>query len=92
MKNNNDSIKQENRKALPKFILISIAALIGGGILGLVLVFLGLEDFGGKLAAAGVFFSINVAPWLLMALLAVELAVCLPIYFGAKKRLAGWDG
>ena len=59
---------------------------IGGGLLGLVLVFLGLEDFGGTLAAAGVFFSINMAPWLLMVLLAAELAVCLPIYFGAKRQ------
>lgn len=92
MKNNNDAIKQENRKALPKFILISIAALIGGGILGLVLVFLGLENLGGTLAAAGVFFSINMAPWLLMVLLAAELAFCLPVYLGAKKQLAGWDG
>lgn len=92
MKNNNDPIKQENRKAIPKFILMSVLGLIGGGILGLALVFLGLENFGDTLVAAGVSFTINVAPWLLIALPIVELAVCLPIYFGAKKRLAAWDG
>ena len=92
MKNSNDSIRQENKKAIPKFILISVLALIGGGILGVALVFLNLGNFGEALAAAGVSFTINAAPWLLVALPVVELAACLPIYFGAKKQLAVWDG
>ena len=92
MKNNNDAIRQENKKAFPKFILISVLAMVGGGILGLALAFLNIENFGGALSAAGRAFSIHGAPWLLVALPVVELALCLPIYSGAKKQLAAWDG
>ena len=92
MKNNNDSIKQENKKAIPKFVLISVLAMVGGGILGLALAFLNIENFGDALTAAGMFFTVDMTPWLLVALPVVELALCLPIYFGAKKQLAAWDG
>ena len=92
MKDNNDAVRQENRKALPKFALIMAAALIVGGILGFALVFLNIENFADTLAAAGQFFTTKVAGWLLIALPFVELAACLPIYFGAKRQLAGWDG
>ena len=92
MKNNNDAIKQENKKAAPKFILMSVIGMVGGGILGFAMAFLEIENFADVLTAAGVFFTINVAPWLLIAMPVAELIVCLPIYFGAKKRLAAWDG
>ena len=92
MKNNNDPIKRENKKALPKFILMSVIGVIGGGSLGFALAFLEIENLADVLAAAGRFFSINAAPWLLIALPVVELALCLPIYFSAKKQLTGWDG
>lgn len=92
MKSNNDPIKQENKKAIPKFILMSVVGMVGGGILGFALAFLEIENLTDALTAAGVFFTINVAPWLLIAMPVVELIVCLPIYFGAKKQLAAWDG
>lgn len=92
MNNNNDSVKQENKRAMPKFILIMAASLVVGGLLGVALVALDIERFAGALAAAGQFFTTKIAGWLLIALPFVELAVCLPIYFGAKKRLSGWDG
>ena len=92
MKNNNDAVRQENKKALPKFILVVVCSLIFGGILGFALVKLGLEDFGDALAGLALFFTNPVAAWLLIALPVVELALCLPVYFGAKKQLAAWDG
>lgn len=92
MKNNNDAIKQENRKAMPRFILIVVLSLVFGGVLGFALVSLNLENFEDTLAAAGLFFTNHVAPWLIIALPVVELAICLPIYFSAKKQLAAWDG
>ena len=93
MKHNDDAIKQENKKAIPKFILMSVLGLVGGGILGFALAFfMDGSNFVESLTAAGASFTINVAPWLLIALPAVELIVCLPIYFGAKKQLAAWDG
>lgn len=92
MKNNNDAARQENKKALPKFILIVVLSLVLGIGLGLALVKLNLEDFQGALAAAGLFFTNHVAGWLLIALPVVEFAVCLPIYFSAKRQLSAWDG
>lgn len=92
MKNNDDAIKQENKKAMPKFILIVILSLALGGALGVALVFLNLENFGDALNAAALFFTNHVAPWLIIALPVAQLAVCLPIYFSAKKQLAAWDG
>ena len=92
MKNNNDAARQENKKALPKFILIVVLSLALGGVLGFALVTLNLQDFQGVLGGAGLFFTNHVAPWLLIALPVVELAVCLPIYFSGKKQLAAWDG
>lgn len=92
MKNNNDPIKQENKKALPRFILIVALSLVLGGVLGIALVNLGLEEFDAALVAAGLFFTNRVAPWLIIALPVAELAVCLPIYFNAKGQLSAWDG
>lgn len=92
MKHSNDPIKQENKRALPKFILIVAASLALGGALGFALVKLNLESFGDALDAAALFFTNRVSPWLIIALPAAEFAVCLPIYFSAKKQLAGWDG
>ena len=92
MKNNNDTVRQENKKALPKFILIAILSLVFGGVLGYALVSLNLEGFDAALAAAGLSFTNYVAPWLIIALPVVEFAVCLPIYFSAKKQIAAWDG
>lgn len=92
MKDNNDAVKRENKKALPKFALIVVLSLAGGVALGLVLTILGLENLGDGLEAAGRFFSRYLAAPLLVAVPILELAVCLPIYFGAKKKLAAWDG
>ena len=92
MKNNNNTALQENKKALPKFILTVVLSLALGGVLGFSLVFLNLEGFEDVLAAAGLFFTNRVAAWLIIALPVIGFAVCLPIYFSAKKQLAAWDG
>ena len=92
MKNNDSAARQENKKALPKFALLVVLSLAGGVALGLVLTILGLENLGDGLEAAGRFFSRYLAAPLLVAVPILELAVCLPIYFGAKKKLAAWDG
>lgn len=92
MKNNDSAARQENKKALPKFALLVVLSLAGGVALGLVLTILGLENLGNGLEAAGRFFSRYLAAPLLVAVPILELAVCLPIYFGAKKKLAAWDG
>ena len=92
MKNNNEAAKQEDKKALPKFIAIVVCSLIVGGVLGVLMVQLSLEDFQEVLDGAGLYFTNYAAPWLIIALPAVEFAICLPLYFSAKQRLAAWDG
>lgn len=92
MRQNNDPIKQENRKALPKFIFMGVGGIILGAIIGVILVWLDFENFADVLTTAGVFFTVKVSPWLMFALPVVELAACLPIYFGAKRNLTDWDG
>lgn len=92
MKNSNDAIKQENKKAFPEFIFMSVAGLILGVILGAALIWLDFERLGDVLTAAGQFFTARVSPWLLFALPVVELTAFLPVYFRAKKQFADWDG
>lgn len=92
MKHNNDPIKQENKKAFPKFILFFALSLVVGLVLGFTVSFLEFEDFGELLAASWRFFTARLAGWLLCTCPVVELAVGLPLYFSAKKQMAGWDG
>ena len=92
MRNSNNAARRENKKALPKFILIVVCSLILGGALGLLMVKLSLEDFDSTLDAAARFFTVRAAGWLIIALPVVELAACLPLYVSAKKQLALWDG
>ena len=92
MKNGNDPIKQENKKAMPKFILIFAVCLAIGLVLGFVTAWLDFESFGDALSAFGTFYASRLAGWLLCACLAAEFATGLPLYFSAKKRLAAWDG
>ena len=92
MKNSNDSIKQENKKAMPRFILIFVVCLVAGLALGFVTAWLDFKSFGDALSAFGLFYASRLAGWLLCACLIVEFAAGLPLYFSAKKRLAAWDG
>ena len=92
MKNSNDPVKQENKKAMPKFILIFAVCLVGGLVLGFVTAWLDFESFGDALSAFGTFYATRLAGWLLCVCLAAEFAAGLPLYFSAKKQLAAWDG
>ena len=53
MKNNDNAAGRENKKALPKFIVIVLCSLILGGVLGVLMVKLSLENFQEALDAAG---------------------------------------
>ena len=88
----NDAIRQANRKALPKFLLTMFCAALAGGVFGFCAAYFGLDGIAGALGQAGEAFSQWVAPWLLLACAILQPLVCLPMYLGAKKRLASWDG
>ena len=87
----NNEIKQANRKAMPKFILILIASVIIGGLVGYFSAIYGLNGMMEGLKHAGKFFGSHIAPWLMATLAVLLPAVCTPIYCSAKKLLAAWD-
>ena len=89
---NKAEIKQQNRKAMPKFIVIMILSVLIGGAFGFCASYYGLNGFAGKLTAAGTYFSSRMAHWLLLALALVQPAVCLPLYFQGKRMVMQWDG
>ena len=92
----NDEIKRANRKALPKFLLFVIVCTIVGGIIGYYsgcgAANGGMDKLAGIMKETGAFFGTHIAPWLTAAVAIILPAVCIPIYRGAKKSVAAWDG
>lgn len=85
-------IKRANRKALPVFLLIVATGAVVGGVVGYFSARYGLNELSGGIRSAGAWFGANAAPWLLVAMAVIVPAVSVPLYRGAKKLLAGWDG
>lgn len=88
----NNEVKQANKKAMSKFILILIASVIIGALVGYFFAIYGLNGMTQGLKYAGKYFGSHIAPWLMAALAVLLPAVCTPIYCSAKKLLAAWDG
>lgn len=88
----NKEIKKENRKALPKFMLIMVISLLLGGVTGFCAAIYGLDTLADSIKNAGAFFGIYIAPWLMLAAAVIVPAVCVPVYRSAKKLLSSWDG
>ena len=92
----NDEIRQANKKALPEFFLLIIVSAIIGGVLGIIYVFAEVTGDKDKLVDvikdASMFFGAYIVPWVMLAMAVVFPAVGFPIYIGAKKQLAAWDG
>lgn len=82
----------ENRRALPKFFLMLLAALIAGVLMGIctsVFIFAGL---GARLAEGLNNFLRVAVPWGLPLTVAVFLPAALWLYAAAKRQYQGWDG
>ena len=88
----NNEIKKANRKALPKFILIMVISLLGGGLIGFYSAKYGLNTLSGSIKSAGAFFGTYIAPWLMLIIALIVPVVCVLVYRAAKKLLASWDG
>ena len=88
----NNDVKRDNRKALPKYLLILFVAAIFGGVLGFAAGWMGHDSLSEAVAAAVSGFLALVAPWAIPITSAVSLAVILWMYRGAKGLLTGWDG
>ena len=88
----NNAVKRDNRKALPKYLLILFVAAIFGGVLGFAAGWLGHDNLSEVIAAAVADGLIAAAPWALLVTSVVSLALILWLYRGAKALYTGWDG
>lgn len=88
----NSEIRNANKRALPKFILIVIISLIVGLLTGFYSAKYGLNMLEGSIKSAGVFFGAHIAPWLMLTTAIIGPAVCVPIYRSAGKLRSSWDG
>lgn len=88
----NNEIRKANRKALPKFILIMVISMLGGGLIGFCTAKYGLHMLTDGMKSAGAFFGTYIASWLMLAVAVIVPVVCFPIYQSAKKLLSSWDG
>lgn len=88
----NNTVKQDNRKALPKYLLILLVAAIFGGVLGFAAGWMGHDNLSEVIAAAVSNGLTAVSPWALLATSAVSLGLILWLYHGAKALYTGWDG
>ncbi len=90
--NNSAEIKKENKKALPKFILILLLAALVGGVSAILLQKMGSD--GLKTAAVEFIrsFAAHVSPFgFIFAILVLNLPAIFNLC-SVKKLLAGWDG
>ena len=88
----NNAVKKDNRKALPKYLLILFAAAIFGGVLGFAAGWIGHDNISEVIAAAVTNGLTAAAPWALLLTSVVSLAVILWLYRSAKALFTGWDG
>ena len=88
----NNAVKKDNRKALPKYLLILFVAAIFGGVLGFAAGWIGHDNLSEVIAAAVADGLTAAAPWALLVTSVVSLALILWLYRGAKALYTGWDG
>ena len=88
----NNTVKRDNRKALPKYLLILFVAAIFGGVLGFAAGWVGHDNLSEVIATAVADGLTAAAPWALLVTSVVSLALILWLYCTAKALFTGWDG
>lgn len=88
----NDTVKKENRKALPKFLLILLGAAVLGGVLGFLSALLNYSSGADALADGLRYLVGHIVPWAIPALSLVLLIAGVWQYRRAKGLFAAWDG
>ena len=88
----NNTVKKDNRKALPKYLLILFVAAIFGGVLGFAAGWVGHDNLSEVIATAVADGLTAAAPWALLGTSVVSLALILWLYRAAKALFTGWDG
>ena len=88
----NNTVKRDNRKALPKYLLILFVAAIFGGVMGFAAGWVGHDNLSEVIATAVADGLTAAAPWVLLGTSVVSLALILWLYRAAKALFTGWDG
>ena len=88
----NNTVKKDNRKALPKFFLILLGAAVFGGVAGFAAGWLGHDSLSEVLTAAVTGWLTATAPWAMAVTSVVSLAAIVWLYRSAKKLCDSWDG
>ncbi|MDY3282493.1 DUF3169 family protein [Dysosmobacter sp.] len=87
-----DSVKQDNRKALPRYLLVIFCSAILGGVLGFLSGWYGHSGLSAAFAE-GVTAALRlVSPWGIPVCTLVLLGTGFRLYRSAKRDFAGWDG
>ena len=88
----NNTVKKDNRKAFPKYLLILFVSAIFSGVLGFAAGWIGHDNLSEVIAAAVTHGLTAAAPWALLVTSAVSLTAILWLYRSAKGLFTGWDG
>lgn len=88
----NEQIKKDNRKAIPKFLLMLLGSMLLGAVVGLLSVFVSISDLSTTLAKGVTQGLTVIAPWGIPVLSVVLLVPAYYILHQAKKMIAAWDG
>ena len=92
---NSDEIRQANRKALPKFLLMMLGGVVLGAVIGvgglIATSAAGQDNLTAALSGLGIWLA-KAAPWLLAVCGAVELIAGLILCQRAKSIIQNWDG
>ena len=87
-----NEIKEANRKAMPRFLLLVLVGAIVGGIVGFYSAKYDVDQFAGSMKSAGAFFGNYVSSWILLAIAVITPIVVIPVYQKTKRLLLAWDG
>lgn len=88
----NNKIRQENRKALPKYLLVLLGAGLFGGVMGFLIGFAGHHNMGAHVVEMLNGFFTKITPWSLPVTSVVLLGAGWQRYCKAKRLCAVWDG
>lgn len=88
----NDTVKKENRKALPRFLGMVLLAMLLGGALGFASAFAAEGAWRETLETTALSLLRTIAPWGIPVFGLVFHSLSFANYRRAKTMAAGWDG
>lgn len=87
-----DNVKRENRKALPKYLLLLLAAALFGGVLGFFAGWMGYSSVSDAVREGLDHIVSRTLPWAIPAVSLMLLADGFRRYRQAKRLFESWDG